>query len=61
MSEADFANALQSAGLPIPLAQLLANSDSGAATGGLFDDSQTLSKLIGHPTQSLRELVKAYV
>lgn len=61
MPEDDFANALQSAGLPIPLAQLLANSDSGAATGGLFDDSQTLSKLIGHPTQSLRELVKAYV
>ncbi len=61
MPEADFANALQGAGLPTPLAQLLANSDSGAATGGLFDDSHTLSKLIGHPTQSLRELVKAYV
>lgn len=61
MSETEFAKALEGAGLPAPFAALLADSDSGAAQGGLFDDSHELSKLIGHPTQSLSELLKAYV
>jgi NAD(P)H dehydrogenase (quinone) len=61
MDEAAFAKALEGAGLPAPFAGILANSDSGASKGGLFDDSHVLSKLIGHPTQSLRELVKQYL
>ncbi|AVL17022.1 TPA: SDR family oxidoreductase [Enterobacter cloacae] len=58
MSEADFAAALKSVGLPAGLADMLADSDVGASKGGLFDDSHTLSKLIGRPTTSLAESVK---
>ncbi len=61
MEESDFAQALEGAGLPAPLAGVLANSDTGASQGGLFDESHVLSKLIGHPTQSLRQFVKAYM
>lgn len=58
MSEADFSAALKSVGLPAGLADMLADSDVGASKGGLFDDSHTLSKLIGRPTTSLAESVK---
>ena len=58
MSEADFAAALKSVGLPAGLADMLADSDVGASKGGLFDDGHTLSKLIGRPTTSLAESVK---
>ncbi|HDC4275867.1 TPA: SDR family oxidoreductase [Enterobacter cloacae] len=58
MSEADFAAALKSVGLPAGLADMLADSDVGASKGGLFDDSHTLSKLIGRATTSLAESVK---
>lgn len=58
LSEADFAAALKSVGLPAGLADLLADSDVGASKGGLFDDSRTLSKMIGRPTTSLAESVK---
>jgi len=57
----EYTAALEGAGLPKPLAAMLANSDKGASEGGLFDDSHTLSSLIGHPTASLRELVKTYL
>ncbi|EML4686091.1 TPA: SDR family oxidoreductase [Citrobacter amalonaticus] len=57
LSEADFAAALKSVGLPDGLAEMLADSDTGASKGGLFDDSHTLSKLIGRPTTSLAESV----
>ncbi|MEE2748708.1 MAG: SDR family oxidoreductase [Pseudomonadota bacterium] len=58
LPETDFADALLKAGLPAPLASLLANSDTGASQGGLYDDSQTLSKLIGRPTTTIAESVK---
>ena len=58
LSEADFAAALKGVGLPAGLADMLADSDSGASKGGLFDDSHTLSKLIGRPTTSLADSVK---
>ncbi|WP_086872970.1 SDR family oxidoreductase [Kosakonia pseudosacchari] len=57
LSEADFAAALKGAGLPEAFANLLADSDAGAAKGGLFDDSKTLSKLIGRPTTSIEKSV----
>ncbi|MCY0965742.1 SDR family oxidoreductase [Parathalassolituus penaei] len=56
-----YTKALLDAGLPDFLATLLAESDTGASHGGLFDDSKTLSQLIGRPTTSLSELVKAAV
>jgi NAD(P)H dehydrogenase (quinone) len=59
LAEEDFKAALLGAGLPDGLAAMLANSDVGASKGGLFDDGRTLSKLIGRPTTSLAESVKA--
>lgn len=58
LSEADFAAALKSVGLPAGLADMLADSDVGAAKGGLFDDSRTLNALIGRPTTPLAESIK---
>lgn len=58
LSQADFAAALKSVGLPAGLADMLADSDVGASKGGLFDDSHTLSKLIGRPSTSLADSVK---
>ncbi|HNG79796.1 MAG TPA: KR domain-containing protein, partial [Burkholderiaceae bacterium] len=55
LPQADFAAALKCAGLPAGLADLLADSDVGAAQGGLFDDSRTLSALIGRPTEPIAE------
>lgn len=59
LPQADFKAALLGAGLPEPIADLLAASDVGAAQGGLFDDSHQLSRLIGRPTTPLAALVKA--
>lgn len=59
LSEADFAAALQGAGLPEGFARLLADSDVGASKGGLFDDSRQLSQLIGRPTTSIDDSLKA--
>ncbi|MER1913634.1 SDR family oxidoreductase [Citrobacter portucalensis] len=61
LSEADFAAALKGVGLPAGLADMLADSDTGASKGGLYDDSHTLSKLIGRPTTSLADSVKGIV
>ncbi|MEB6379622.1 SDR family oxidoreductase [Leclercia adecarboxylata] len=58
LSEADFAAALKGAGLPAGLADMLADSDTGASKGGLFDDNRALSALLGRPTTSLAESVK---
>jgi len=59
LSEADFAAALMGAGLPEGFAKLLADSDAGAAKGGLFDDGRQLSALIGRPTTPLTTSLKA--
>lgn len=59
LSEADFAAALRGAGLPTELADMLADSDIGASEGGLFDNSRTLSQLIGRPTTTLADSVRA--
>ena len=59
MREEDFATALKGVSLPAGLADMPAESDVGASKGGLFDDSHTLSKLIGRPTTPLSESIKA--
>ncbi|MHA4870879.1 NAD(P)H-binding protein [Duganella sp. PWIR1] len=59
LPQADYHEMLIGLGLPAPLADLIADSDAQAAQGALFDDSRTLSKLIGHPTISLAAAVKA--
>lgn len=57
LPEAGYKAALLQAGLPEVFAQLLANSDSAAAQGALFDDSRVLSELIGRPTTPLAETI----
>lgn len=59
LAPAEFSAALIGAGLPAPLAELLADSDAGAAQGGLYDDSHTLSQLIGRPTTPFAEVIKS--
>ncbi|AWR58709.1 SDR family oxidoreductase [Proteus mirabilis] len=59
LSQADFVAALKTAGLPDKLSNMLADSDIGASKGGLFDDSHTLSKLIGRRTTTLAESIKS--
>ena len=59
LPQAEFAAALKAAGLPAPLADLLADSDVGVAQGGLFDDSRTLSQLIGRPTTAYQDVIRA--
>lgn len=54
---ADYANLLESFGLPAPMATLLADSDEKASRGALFDDSRTLGTILGRPTQSLSDAV----
>lgn len=61
MTEADYKNALTGFGLPEPLAAMLADSDTGASKGGLFDESRQLSALIGRPTTPLSETVAAAI
>jgi NAD(P)H dehydrogenase (quinone) len=58
LPEAGYASALEQAGLPAPLAHMLADSDTGASQGGLYDKSQTLSGLIGRPTTPIAESVR---
>ena len=58
LSEADFKAALLGAGLPEWLAAMLADSDTGASKGGLFDEQHQLSQLIGRPTETLSVSVK---
>ena len=57
LTEAEYAGILKSFGLPDGLAEMLANSDTGASKGGLFDDSKVLSELIGRLTTSLAKVV----
>lgn len=57
MSAEEYKGALEQAGLPTPIADLLANSDAGAAKGGLYDNSKTLSTLIGKPTTAIKSML----
>ena len=59
LPEAEYKKALLGAGLPEFVAELLANSDTGASKGALFDEGQQLSKLIGRPTTPLAVAIKA--
>ncbi|WP_028865597.1 SDR family oxidoreductase [Psychromonas aquimarina] len=59
LPEHEFKGALVGAGLPEPFAALLANSDTGASKGGLFDEQGELSSLIGRSTTNLSEMIKA--
>lgn len=55
---AEYAKVLESFGLPGFVAEAIASWDVSASKGDLFDDSHTLSKLIGRPTKPLSDVVK---
>lgn len=55
----EYKTALLGFGLPEPIADLIADSDNGAAQGGLFDDQHQLSTLIGRPTTPMAETITA--
>ena len=57
LPEAEYRSILEGAGLPAGLAHMLAQSDEAASRGGLYDDSRTLSRLIGRPTTPLAAVV----
>lgn len=57
----EYVSALVGAGVPEPFAQILADSDQGIARGELFTTSHDLTELIGRPTTSLAEAVRAIV
>lgn len=59
LPQADFKAALVSVGVPEGFAYLLADSDAGAAKGALEDHGKQLSALIGRPTTTLFDAVKA--
>jgi NAD(P)H dehydrogenase (quinone) len=59
MPEGDYAKALEGVGLPPPVAAMIADSSTCAGRGALFDDSRTLSGLIGRPTTSLAAAIGA--
>ena len=59
LPQAEYAAALVSAGVPAAFAEILADSDRGVTVGDLYDDSGTLSALIGRPTTPLTDAVKA--
>ena len=55
---AEYAKILESFGLPGFVAEAIASWDVSASKGDLFDNSKTLSKLIGRPTTPLSQVVK---
>ncbi|WP_370085178.1 SDR family oxidoreductase [Neptunomonas phycophila] len=59
LPEAEFAKVLVGAGLPEGFANILADSDAGAAKGALFDSSHQLSQLIGRNSKPMTESLKA--
>lgn len=59
LTEADYAAALAGAGLPQWLADAIAGWDTGASKGDLFDDSKTLSGILGRPSTPLSDVVRS--
>ena len=59
LPKADYAKALEGFGLPAPVAAIFADSDDQSARGALFDDSRTLSRLIGRPTTPMADVIAA--
>lgn len=56
-SESDYAKTLEGAGLPPPVASMLASTSALSGEGALYDDSKSLSQLSGKPTTPIRETI----
>lgn len=61
MSPEAFRAAAIQAGLPEVVATIVSDTDAGVAKGALFDDSGTLSRLIGRPTTPFRQTITDFV
>lgn len=59
MSQPEYAAALKGVGLPDWLAEMLANSSFASSQDALFDDSRSLSRLIGRPTTPIADTIAA--
>ncbi len=59
MPQEAYANVLVQIGLPEGFAMALADADVGASQGALYDDSKTLSTLIGEPTTAIEVSIRA--
>lgn len=58
-SEADYAKTLESAGLPPPVAAMLASTSALAGEGALENNDRQLSQLSGQPTTPIGETIGA--
>jgi NAD(P)H dehydrogenase (quinone) len=59
LAEVEYRALLVKAGLPEPIAAMLANADAGISKGALFDDSRQLHGLIGRSTSSISSTISA--
>jgi NAD(P)H dehydrogenase (quinone) len=57
-SEADYAQTLEGAGLPPPVAAMLAQTSALAGEGALHNDEGQLSELSGRPTTPISEAIR---
>jgi NAD(P)H dehydrogenase (quinone) len=58
-SEAEYAKVLEGAGLPPPVASMLASTSALSGEGELYDESRDLSTLSGRPTTPISETIAA--
>jgi NAD(P)H dehydrogenase (quinone) len=59
LEAAEYTELLAGAGIPRPVAEILADSDLGLSRGELYVDSGDLRRLIGRPTTPLRDAIAA--
>jgi len=59
LAEVEYRALLVKAGLPGPIAAMLANADAGISKGALFDDGHQLHALIGRSTRSISSTISA--
>jgi len=57
ISEEEFAQALEQAGLPKPVASFFAGTHTATLHGDLYDDGNQLSQLIGRPTTPISQSI----
>lgn len=57
----EYTRALVGAGMPEPVAALIADSDLGIARGEVYTDSGDLGKLIGRPTTTLADALEVAI
>lgn len=59
LSAAEYTQGLLQAGLPQGLVEVIVDADVQTAKGAMYSTGKTLEQLIGHPSTSIQEAVKA--